>query len=79
MVPENFHTHIPRAASRNSEGEGGLHRLEFRGHGGVIGLEFRRHGGGGVQESNFQFGVVTLSRLKVNSSNMTHLRTMIHS
>ena len=24
---------IPRAASRNSEGEGGLRRLEFRGHG----------------------------------------------
>ena len=48
---------IPRAASRNSEGEGGLRRLEFRGHGGVtstgiprtwggfIGLEFRRHTG----------------------------------
>ena len=31
---------IPRAASRNSEGEGGLRRLEFRGHGGFIGLEF---------------------------------------
>ena len=61
---------IPRAASRNSEGEGGLHRLEFRGHGGggFIGLEFRRHGGvhwtgipkawGDFQDSNFQFGVV---------------------
>ena len=48
---------IPRAASRNSEGEEGLRRLEFRGHGGVtstgiprtwggfIGLEFRRHTG----------------------------------
>ena len=36
---------IPRAASRNSEGEGGLCRLEFRGHGGFIGLEFQRHGG----------------------------------
>ena len=39
---------IPQAASRNSEGEGGLRRLEFRGQGGqggVIGLEFRRHAG----------------------------------
>ena len=25
---------------------------------GFIGLEFRRQGGGGIQESNFQFGVV---------------------
>ena len=57
MVPENIHTHTT-AASRNSEGEGGLRRLEFRGHGrGVIGLEFRRHGRD-FQESNFQFGVV---------------------
>ena len=61
---------IPRAASRNSEGEGGLRRLEFQGHGGLHRLEFRGHGGGGFiglefrrhtggfQESNFQFGVV---------------------
>ena len=59
---------IPRAASRNSEGEGGLRRLEFQGHGGLRRLEFRGHGGvhwtgipkarGDFQESNFWFGVV---------------------
>ena len=35
MIPEIIHT-IPRAASSNSEEEGGF-----------LGLEFRRHGGGG--------------------------------
>ena len=35
VIPENIHT-IPRAASWNSEGEGGF-----------LGLEFRRRGGGG--------------------------------
>ena len=35
MIPENIHT-IPRAASWNSEGEGGF-----------LGVEFRRRGGGG--------------------------------
>ena len=43
---------IPRAASRNSEGEGGLRRLEFRGHGGLHRLEFRGHGGGGSLDWN---------------------------
>ena len=56
MVPENIHTHTMGGISEFRWG-GGLHRLEFRGHGGFIGLEFRRHWGGGVQESNFQFGV----------------------
>ena len=48
---------IPRAASRNSEGEAGLCRLEFRGYGGVhwTGIPKAR---GDFQESNFQFGVV---------------------
>ena len=41
VIPENIHT-IPRAASWNSEGEGGF-----------LGLEFRRRGGGGVT----QFGI----------------------
>ena len=35
VIPENIHT-IPRAASWNSEGEGGF-----------LGVEFRRRGGGG--------------------------------
>ena len=60
---------IPRAASRNSEGEAGLRRLEFRGHGGGY-VDWKsedmgrvRWTGipeayGGFQESNFQFGVV---------------------
>ena len=39
---------IPRAASRNSEGEGGKRRLEFRGHGGLRRLEFRGHGEGSL-------------------------------
>ena len=42
MIPENIHT-IPRAASWNSEGEGGF-----------LGLEFRRRGGGG---GVMQFGI----------------------
>ena len=41
VIPENIHT-IPRAASWNSEGEGGF-----------LALEFRRRGGGGVT----QFGI----------------------
>ena len=41
VIPENIHT-IPRAASWNSEGEGGF-----------LGVEFQRRGGGGVT----QFGV----------------------
>lgn len=41
VIPENIYT-IPRAASWNSEGEGGF-----------LGLEFRRRGGGGVT----QFGI----------------------
>ena len=48
---------IPRAASRNSEGEGGLHRLEFQGHGGVHWTGIPK-AWGDFQESNFQFGVV---------------------
>ena len=60
---------IPRAASRNSAGEGGLRRLEFRGHGGVHWTGISKAWGGGhwtgipkawrdFQDSNFQFGVV---------------------
>ena len=61
---------IPRAASRNSEGEEGLCRLEFRRHGGGGFIDWnsedmgRVHwtgipkAYGGFQESNFQFGVV---------------------
>ena len=60
---------IPRAASRNSEGEGGLRRLEFRGRwGGYVDWNSEDMGRvdwtgipkayGGFQESNFQFGVV---------------------
>ena len=37
---------IPRVASRNSEGEGGLRRLEFRGHGGGS-LDWNSEGMGG--------------------------------
>ena len=48
---------IPRAASRNSKGEGGLRRLEFRGHGGVHWTGIPK-AWGDFQESNFQFGVV---------------------
>ena len=49
---------IPRAASRNSEGEGGLHRLEFRGHRGGVHWTGIPKAWGDFQESNFQFGVV---------------------
>ena len=73
---------IPRAASRNSEGEGGLRRLEFRGHGGGLRrLEFRGHGGGsldwnsegirGFQECNFQFGVVKSLQEKLVKNNLS--------
>ena len=48
---------IPQAASRNSKGEGGLRRLEFRGHGGVHWTGIPK-ACGDFQESNFQFGVV---------------------
>ena len=34
MIPENIYT-IPRAASWNSEGEGGFLGLEFRRRGGI--------------------------------------------
>ena len=53
---------IPRAASRNSEGEGELRRLEFHvdwnseDMGGS--LDWNSEGIRGFQESNFQFGVV---------------------
>jgi len=36
---------IPRAASRNSEGEGGYVDWNSEDMGGFIGLEFQRHGG----------------------------------
>ena len=59
---------IPQGASRNSEGEGGLRRLEFRRGGGVTSTGIPRTWGvhwtgipkayGGLQESNFQFVVV---------------------
>ena len=42
----------------NSEGEGGLRRLEFRGHGGGGHWTGIPKAYGGFQESNFQFGVV---------------------
>ena len=48
---------IPRATSRNFEGEGGLRRLEFRGHGGVHWTGIPK-AWGDFQDSNFQFGVV---------------------
>ena len=60
---------IPRAASRNSEGEGGGY-VDWNSEdmGGFIGLEFRRHGGvhwtgipkawGIFRRVNFQFGAV---------------------
>ena len=38
---------IPRAASRNSEGEGGVRRLEFRRKGGVTSTGIPRTWGGG--------------------------------
>ena len=40
------------------KGRGGLRRLEFRGHGGVHWTGIPKAWGGGVQDSNFQFGVV---------------------
>ena len=48
MIPENIHT-IPRAASWNSEGEGGFLGLEFRRRGGVtqFGIPKAWEGGGG--------------------------------
>jgi len=48
---------IPWVASRNSEGEGGLRRLEFRGHGGVHWTGIPK-AWGDFQESDFQSGVV---------------------
>ena len=67
MVPENgwfqkISIPIPRAASWNSEGEGGLRRLEFRGHGGEVHWTGIPKAYGGFQESNFQFVVVVSSR-----------------
>ena len=53
MIPENIHT-IPRAASWNSEGEGGFLGLEFRRRGGVMqfGIPKAWGGGGGVSALN---------------------------
>ena len=56
MIPENIHT-IPRAASWNSEGEGGFLGLEFRRRGGVtqfgIPKAWGGGGGGGCFSSEF--------------------------
>ena len=52
MIPENIHT-IPRAASWNSEGEGGFLGLEFRRRGGVTQFGIpKAWGGGGVSALN---------------------------
>ena len=61
---------IPWAASRNSEGEGGLHRLEFRGHGGVHWTGIPK-AWGDFQESNFQFGVVKLLKRKLIKNDLS--------
>ena len=49
---------IPRAATRNSKGEGGLRRLEFQGHGGGGHWTGILKAWGNFQESNFQSSVV---------------------
>ena len=68
---------IPRAASRNSEGAGGLRRLEFRRGGGVTLTGIPRTWGGSLdwnsegirdfQESNFRFVVVVSSKKLVKN------------
>ena len=57
MVPENgwfqkISIPIPRAASWNSEGEGGLRRLEFRRGGGITSTGIPRTWGGGSLDWN---------------------------
>ena len=61
---------VPRAASRNSEGEGGVTSTGIRRTWGFIGLEFRRHGGD-FQESNFQFGVVKSLQEKLVNNDLS--------
>ena len=72
MIPENIHT-IPRAASWNSEGEGGFLGLEFR----------RRWGGNAVWNSKGMGGVCFSSefsefpeerrrKLRLKSQNRQH-------
>ena len=43
-IPENIHT-IPRTAFTISEGEGGSRLWNSEGMGGILRLEIRRHGG----------------------------------
>ena len=69
MVPENIHTYTT-AASRNSEGEGGLRRLEFRGHVGVHWTGIPK-GWGDFQDSNFQFGVVKSLQEKLDKNDLS--------
>ena len=67
---------VPQAASRNSEGEEGYIDWNSEDMGGS--LDWNSEGMGvGVQESNFQFGVV--KSLKGKLIKTTYLRTMIHS
>ena len=58
VVPENIHTYTTGGISEFRRGGGVYVDWNSEDMGGFIGLEFRRHGGGGVQDSNFQFGVV---------------------
>ena len=51
MIPENIHT-IPRAASWNSEGDGGFLALEFRRRGGGNAVWNSKGMGGGVSALN---------------------------
>ena len=51
MIPENIHT-IPRAASWNSEGEGGFLGLEFRRCGGVTQFGIPKAWGGEISAPN---------------------------
>ena len=55
VIPENIHT-IPRAASWNSEGEGGFLGLEFRRRGGVTQFGIPKAWGGvsALNSVNFQ-------------------------
>ena len=55
VIPENIHT-IPRAASWNSEGEGGFLGLEFRRRGGVTHFGIPKAWGGvsALNSVNFQ-------------------------
>ena len=66
VIPENIHT-IPRAASWNSEGEGGFLGLEFRRRGGVTQFGIPKAWGGCFSSEFSEFPEERRRKLRLKS------------